>query len=123
MLLLMPGNDIIVNLIDLEEENHGNVPCHQHTTTFRLQLVLKLDMLVEMYAWNYDSQDGLVNGADEILKAYKKQKKFMSSGLSSMTRTLATDKPTSYLIYIIQTLRMNGHLYCEYQNQYQHRQI
>jgi hypothetical protein len=61
MLSLMPGNDIIINSIDLEEENHGNVPCHQHTTTFPLQLVLKLDMLVEIYACNYDSQDGPVN--------------------------------------------------------------
>jgi hypothetical protein len=50
MLLLMPGNDIIINSIDHEEENHGNVPCHQHTTTFLLQLVLKLDMLIEIYA-------------------------------------------------------------------------
>jgi hypothetical protein len=76
MLSLMPGNDIIINSIDLEEENHGNVPCHQHTTTFPLQLVLKLDMLVEIYAWNYDSQDVLVNGVDEILKSYTKTKKF-----------------------------------------------
>jgi hypothetical protein len=75
MLSLMPGNYIIINSIDLEEKNHGNVPCHQHTTTFPLQLVLKLDMLVEMYACNYDSQDGLVNGADGILKAYTKTKK------------------------------------------------
>jgi hypothetical protein len=72
MLSLMPGNDIIINSIDLEEENHGNVPCHQHTKNFRLQLVLKLDMLVEIYCCNYDSQDGLVNGANEILNAYTK---------------------------------------------------
>jgi hypothetical protein len=75
MLSLMPGDDIIINSIDLEEDNHGNVPCHQHTTTLPLQLVLKLDMLVEIYACNYDSQDGLVNGADGILKAYTKTKK------------------------------------------------
>jgi hypothetical protein len=67
MLSLMPGNDIIINLIDLEEDNHGNVPRHEHTTTLPLQLVLKLEMLVEIYACNYDSQDGLVNGADGIL--------------------------------------------------------
>jgi hypothetical protein len=29
-------------------------------------------MLVEIYACNYDSQDGLVNGADGIIKAYTK---------------------------------------------------
>jgi hypothetical protein len=72
MLSLMPGNDIIINSIDLEEDNHGNVPCHQHTTTFHLQFVLKLDMLVEIYACNYDSHDVLVNGANGILKAYTK---------------------------------------------------
>jgi hypothetical protein len=48
----------------------------RHTTTLPLQLVLKLDMLVEIYACNYDSQNGLVNGTDGILKAYTKTKKF-----------------------------------------------
>ena len=75
MLLLMSGNDIIINSIDLEEDNHGNVPRHEHTTTLPLQLVLKLEMLVEIYACNYDSQDGLVNGADGILKGYMKTNK------------------------------------------------
>jgi len=72
MLLLMPNNEIIINEIDLEEDNHGNVPYHQHTTTFPSQLILKFDMLVEIYACNYDSQDGFVNGVDGILKAYTK---------------------------------------------------
>jgi hypothetical protein len=75
MLSLMPGDDIIINSIDLEEDNHGNVPRHEHTTTLPLQLVLKLEMLVEIYACNYDSQDGLVNGADGILKGYMKTEK------------------------------------------------
>jgi hypothetical protein len=55
MISLMPGDDIIINSIDLEEVNHGNVPCHEHTTTLPLQLVLKVDMLVEIYSYNYDS--------------------------------------------------------------------
>ena len=71
----MPSDDIIINSIDLEEYNHGNVPHHEHTTTLPLQLVLKLDVLVEIYACNYDSQDGLVNGADGILKGYTKTEK------------------------------------------------
>jgi hypothetical protein len=70
MLSLMPGDQITVNAVDLEEDNIDNVPCHQHTTTFPLQLVLKLGMLVEIYHCNYDSQYGLVNGADGIFKAY-----------------------------------------------------
>jgi hypothetical protein len=55
MLSLMFGNDIIINSIDLEENNHGNVPQHEHSVTLPLQLVLKLEMLVEIYACNYDS--------------------------------------------------------------------
>jgi len=46
MLSLMLGDDMIINSIDLKEENHGNVPHHEHTTTLPLQLVLKLEMLV-----------------------------------------------------------------------------
>jgi hypothetical protein len=75
MLWIMLGDDIFINSIDLEEDNHGNVPHHEHTTTLPLQLVLKVDILVEIYACNYDSQDGLVNGADGILKGYTKTKK------------------------------------------------
>jgi exonuclease III len=75
MLSLMPGNELLINAIDEEEENHGNVPYHQHTTTLPSQLVIKLNMLVEIYACNYDSQDGLVNGADGIVKAYTKKDK------------------------------------------------
>ena len=75
MLSPMHGNDIIIDSIDLEEDNHGNVPRHEHTTTLPLQLVLKLEMLVEIYACNYDTQDGLVNGADGILKGYMKTEK------------------------------------------------
>jgi len=70
MLSLMPGDQITINAIDLVEDNIDNVPCHQHTTTFPLQRVLKLGMLVEIYACNYDLQHCLVNGADAILKSY-----------------------------------------------------
>jgi hypothetical protein len=70
MLSLMPGNEIMINVIELEEDKHGDVPYHQHTTTFHFLLVLKFDMLVEIYVYNYYSQDGLVNGANGVLKAY-----------------------------------------------------
>ena len=73
MLSLMPGNEIMINAIDVEEDNHGDILCHQHTTTFHLLLVLKMEMLVEIYACNYDSQDDLVNGADGVVNAYTKQ--------------------------------------------------
>ena len=72
MLSIFPGDEIVVNAIDNLEENHGNVHFHVHTSTFPLQIVLKLNMLVEIYVGNYDSQDGIVNGADGIMKAYTK---------------------------------------------------
>jgi hypothetical protein len=42
MLSHMLGDDIIINSIDLKEDNHGNVSCHEHSVTFPLQLVLIL---------------------------------------------------------------------------------
>ena len=38
ILSLMPSDDIIINSIDLEEDNHGNVPRHEHTSALPLQL-------------------------------------------------------------------------------------
>jgi hypothetical protein len=51
IILLMPDDEIIIKSIDLED-NHGNVPHHEHTTSLPLQLVMKLEMLVEIYAYN-----------------------------------------------------------------------
>jgi len=70
MLMLMPGNEILINAINENEENNGNFPTHQHTSILPSQLVIKLNILVEMYACNYDAPDGLVNGADGIVKSY-----------------------------------------------------
>jgi hypothetical protein len=70
--MLILGKGLLINAIDEEEDNRGNVPHHEHTTTLPSQLVPKLDMMVKIYAYNYDSHDGLVNGADGIVKAYTK---------------------------------------------------
>lgn len=40
------------------------------------QILLKLNMLLEIYSDNYDSQDGLTNGLGGIIKAYTKLDKF-----------------------------------------------
>jgi len=32
-------------------------------------------MLVELYAWKYNKEDGLVNGVDGIFKSYTKKNK------------------------------------------------
>ncbi|CAF4097310.1 unnamed protein product [Adineta steineri] len=42
---------------------------------------------VEIYVGNYDLEDGLVNGADGIIKAYTKKMKFMSYGSTSLMQT------------------------------------
>jgi hypothetical protein len=55
MQLLMPGKELSINAIDEEEDDHGGVWHHEHTTTLTSQVVLKLDMLFEIYAWNYGS--------------------------------------------------------------------
>jgi hypothetical protein len=34
-------------------------------------------MLVELYAWNYNIEDGLVNGADGIFKTYIQNNKYV----------------------------------------------
>jgi hypothetical protein len=72
---LMPSNELLINAIDEEEENHGSLRYHEKTTTFPLQLILKLNMLFEIYSYNYDSQNGLGNGVDGIIKAYAKTHK------------------------------------------------
>jgi hypothetical protein len=95
MLSLIPGNEISINAIDEEEENHGNVSYHQHTTTFPSQLVIKLNMLAEIYACNYDSQDGLVNGVDGIIKAYTKTNKVDVIWIKFYDPILDINKPIS----------------------------
>jgi hypothetical protein len=64
MLLHISGKECLINAIDEEEDKCGSVPCHEHTTNFPSQLVLKLDTLVEIYARNYDLHDCLVTGAN-----------------------------------------------------------
>lgn len=68
MLSIVPGDEIIINAIDNLEEKHGNAHFHLHTTTPPSQIVLKLNLLIEIYARNYNSQDGLVNGVERIMK-------------------------------------------------------
>jgi hypothetical protein len=50
MLLLIPGKELLINAIDEEEDVCGGVQCHELTTTLTSQVVLKLDMLFEIYA-------------------------------------------------------------------------
>ena len=60
MLSIVPGDEIIINSIDNLDENHRNVHFHFDTTTLHSQIAVKLNILIEIYARNYDSQDDLV---------------------------------------------------------------
>ena len=64
-----------MQFIDDEEDNHANDPSHPHIASFPSQTIIKLNMLAEIYAGNYDSQDGLVNGADGTSKPTQRQVK------------------------------------------------
>ena len=48
MLSIVPRDEIFINAIDQEEENHGDFPSHLHTTMLPSQIVVKLNMLVEI---------------------------------------------------------------------------
>lgn len=74
MFSIVPSDEIVINAVDNLEQNHGNVNFHFHTTTLPSQIVLKLYIVIEIYVGNYDSQDGLANGADGIMKEYTKTK-------------------------------------------------
>ena len=47
-------------------------PAIRRTVASPSQTIIKLNMLVKIYTRNYDSQYGLVNGADGIIKSYTK---------------------------------------------------
>lgn len=72
MLAIFLGQEIVINVVDQEEENHDNFPSHLDTTTLPLEIIMKLNILVEIYTGNYDSQDVIINGADGIIKYYTK---------------------------------------------------
>ena len=66
----MHEDEIMISAIDMEEDNNGDMSFHQQKNTFPMLLVLKFDMLVKIHACNYDSWDGLVNGAYGLVKEY-----------------------------------------------------
>ena len=74
MLFVDPLDEIGINAIDNLEENHGIVHCHLHTTTFTSQIVVKIDILIEIYVGNYDPCSGLANGVYGIMKVYTKRR-------------------------------------------------
>ena len=46
------------------------IQLYSHTTTLPIELHVKEGVLVEIYSGNYNTQDGIVNGSDDIFKLY-----------------------------------------------------
>ncbi|XP_059077054.1 uncharacterized protein LOC131876217 [Cryptomeria japonica] len=76
MLSIIPGELIVLNAIDEQEENNNAICLYNHTTALPTQINLKPNILVEIFAGNYNTQDSLVNGSDGIFKAYTKHQDF-----------------------------------------------
>lgn len=76
MLFIVPGNHIIFDVIDLEDDNYNAMQPYTHAITLPTQIFVKPNFLVEIFARNYNTQDDLVNGLNEIFKACIKQDNF-----------------------------------------------
>ncbi|XP_059070801.1 uncharacterized protein LOC131860407 [Cryptomeria japonica] len=72
MLTKLPGETIVLNALDEQETNIDTIRLYDHTTTLPSEIHVKPNILVEIYAGNYNTQDGLVNGSDGIFKIYTK---------------------------------------------------
>ena len=68
---------IILQAIDGVENNQENFPAYEKTTTLPSKILVKRNILVELYARNYNIEDGLVNGADGAMRSYSYGKKEM----------------------------------------------
>ena len=76
ILAIVPGEMIVLNAIDKYDENNSTLHLHTRTISLPHQIHLKPNILVELYAGNYNTKDGLVNGSDGIFKAYTKYNDF-----------------------------------------------
>jgi hypothetical protein len=69
MLSLVDGGQITLSAID----EHGSIAkcfAFQKTRSLPSTIIVKRNMLVELYAGNYNTDDGLVNGVEVIFKRY-----------------------------------------------------
>ena len=68
---------IILQAIDEVANNQENFPAYEKTVTLPSKILVKRNILVELYAGNYNIEDGLVNGADGAIRSYSYGKKEM----------------------------------------------
>ena len=70
MLSQVDGELTCLNALDEQEDSQGPFISYEKTMTLPSRTLLKSNMLVEIYAGNYNIEDGLVNGVDAIFKTY-----------------------------------------------------
>ena len=70
MLSLTHGEQIVLNAKDEHETMGTNFYAYEKTIVLPSKIFMKKYMSVELYAGNYNTQDGLVNGAEGIFKRY-----------------------------------------------------
>lgn len=70
MLSLTKGEQIMLVAIDNYELPGSSYFAFDKTISLPSTITVKQNMLVELYAGNYNTNDGLVNGAEGIFKSY-----------------------------------------------------
>ena len=74
MLTQADGELICLEAIDQQECSNKNFMCYEKYISLPSQILLKSNMLIELFAGNYNIEDGLVNGADGIFRTYTRNK-------------------------------------------------
>ena len=75
MLSLVKEKLLVIEAIDELESYQEPMLTYEKTITLPTRILVKQNMLVELYAGNYNIEDGLVNGVDGIFKAYTRKNK------------------------------------------------
>ena len=63
--------------MNLKAINQVTMLTYEKTISLPARILVKQNMLVELYAGNYNIEDGLVNGADGIFKAYTRKDNYI----------------------------------------------
>ena len=79
-------------------------------------------MLVEIYAGNYDLQDGLVNGADGIIKAYVKLDNFDVIWIKFYDECVGHRQAHKFAFLYSEEICSVGLPYCTQQSQFLYQQ-
>ena len=66
--------------------------CYEKSISLPAQILLKSNMLIELFAGNYNIEDGLVNGADGIFSTYTRNKNELYI-IWIISRSLNRNKP------------------------------